>query len=646
MGRIASSPIRQLIHRVFADPRMPCCADQELLQRFLGQRDEAAFEALVRRHGPMVLDVCRGVLAQRDGRGRRLPGDVPHPGPEGRLPFATRRPSRAGCTGSPTEPRARRARTSPAQEARGPRSPPATGRDQDAADDLTWREVRQVVHEELNALSERYRAPLVLCYLEGRTQDEAAALLGLAKSTLQSRLERGRACLRARLRARGLGPAALLVAVAWPADGVSASVPPTLVAATVTAANLVAAGPTAVRRPSRPRSPRWRKECSRACCSRESRSPWLGPCCSRQSPASASASWPSPYWARGRRNPPSRRRRLERPAREALPAKARAASAEARKAIRCLRMRSAGLAPFACATAHVSRRSLSLPTASGSPAAVRTGGSPSGTSSPASSCGISPAWAAGSAPSPFRRTAISWRRPAARQSPVIVLWNAATGAKLHQLKGHQKDIDTLAFSPDGKLLASGGADRTVHFWDPTTGKQRGITAVQSGAVHQVAFSPDGKWLAVGAAGQAAARLGREDGQAGAVDARRALSRRGLFPRRQAVGLQRRGNRALGRRHGSAGSHHPRSLARRAVAGLHARRPDVGRWGRRRRHPSLRGRDGQRAPAVPGTHGPAPRRRRLAPSGKIIASAGNDNCVHLADTATGRSSCPRRATRTR
>src|ERR671934_285429 len=88
--------------------------------------------------------------------------------------------------------------------------------------------VRHLVHEELTALSERYRAPLVACYLQGKTQDEAAAELGLAKSTLKERLERGRSLLRARLVRRGLGPAALLLAAAWPSSPASASLPASL----------------------------------------------------------------------------------------------------------------------------------------------------------------------------------------------------------------------------------------------------------------------------------------------------------------------------------------------------------------------------------------------------------------------------------
>src|SRR5262245_50232058 len=63
MAKPASSAILQLIRRVLVDPRLRTSPDQELLHRFLGEQDEAAFEALLRRHGPMVLDVCRGVLA-------------------------------------------------------------------------------------------------------------------------------------------------------------------------------------------------------------------------------------------------------------------------------------------------------------------------------------------------------------------------------------------------------------------------------------------------------------------------------------------------------------------------------------------------------------------------------------------------------
>src|SRR5207248_1298331 len=102
--------------------------------------------------------------------------------------------------------------------------------------------VRQVLHEELRKLPERYRAPLVLCHLESATQDAAAVQLGVAKSTLRVRLERGRALLRNRLVLRGMGPSALLAFAAWPGANASASVPTSVVVSTVEAAITIATG--------------------------------------------------------------------------------------------------------------------------------------------------------------------------------------------------------------------------------------------------------------------------------------------------------------------------------------------------------------------------------------------------------------------
>ena len=70
-------------------------------------------------------------------------------------------------------------------------------------DDPEWQELLRVLDEELQRLPERYRFPLLLCYLEGRTQDEAAKQLGWSLSTLRRRLEAGREALRARMTRRG-----------------------------------------------------------------------------------------------------------------------------------------------------------------------------------------------------------------------------------------------------------------------------------------------------------------------------------------------------------------------------------------------------------------------------------------------------------
>jgi RNA polymerase sigma factor (sigma-70 family) len=123
-------------------------------------------------------------------------------------------------------------------EARAPQRSPTTD-----PDELTWREVRQAVHEELDRLPERHRAALVLCYLEGKTQDEAAAQLGLAKGTLKGRLERGRALLKSRLVRRGLGSGAVLVVGVWPAATATACLSPPLLVATVKTATASVVAP-------------------------------------------------------------------------------------------------------------------------------------------------------------------------------------------------------------------------------------------------------------------------------------------------------------------------------------------------------------------------------------------------------------------
>jgi RNA polymerase sigma factor (sigma-70 family) len=238
MAKAVPSPILQLIRRADEDPRVRELPDRELLARFAGRHDEAAFQALLGRHGPMVLDVCRGVLGDSaDAENAfqatflvlvRKTGSIRKTASLGSwlhgVAYRTALKAKARLAG-----RHRHEARVPARQASEPADP-------------SWREVQQVLHEELSGLPERYRAPLVLCYLEGATQEAAAVRLNLAKSTLRVRLERGRALLRTRLVRRGLGPAAFLATAAWPTAEASAGVPASLAASTVRAAALIVAG--------------------------------------------------------------------------------------------------------------------------------------------------------------------------------------------------------------------------------------------------------------------------------------------------------------------------------------------------------------------------------------------------------------------
>src|SRR5262249_47824039 len=92
----------------------------------------------------------------------------------------------------------------------------------EAADDLTWREVQRMLDEELQRLPDRFRRPLVLCYLEGKTRDEAAGELGWSLTTLRGRLDTAREQLLKRLSRRGVTlPAALLAALLTQTAGAS-----------------------------------------------------------------------------------------------------------------------------------------------------------------------------------------------------------------------------------------------------------------------------------------------------------------------------------------------------------------------------------------------------------------------------------------
>jgi RNA polymerase sigma factor (sigma-70 family) len=196
-----ASLTRDLRHVLAVAFRRPD-ADAELLARFVAARDEAAFAELVHRHGPAVLRVCRSLLNSADADDafqatffvlarraesltniRSLSGWLV--GVAGRV---ARQLRRNGWRRAVVE---------------------NEYRPQGSAESNTAQHLKEL-NEELTHLPNRYRDPIVLCFLQDRTQDEAAAELGQSVRTLRRRLEKAKALLRLRLVRRGVAPAVLV----------------------------------------------------------------------------------------------------------------------------------------------------------------------------------------------------------------------------------------------------------------------------------------------------------------------------------------------------------------------------------------------------------------------------------------------------
>ena len=234
--------IRQL-NCLFVGGTVAGMDDRLLLERFVACRDEAAFEALVARFGPMVLGICRrrlhdghdvedafqatflilvskaATIRDRDNLGNWLYG------------VAYRVAARARANA-----RRRRSReVAGAEEALAPQQPHAG----------EGHELAAVLDEELSRLPEKYRLPLVLCNFQGETYEEAARRLNCPIGTVRSRTAKARELMRSRLVRRGIAPTASVLSAALTPAATRAAIPPDLVEATTAAARVVAEKATA-----------------------------------------------------------------------------------------------------------------------------------------------------------------------------------------------------------------------------------------------------------------------------------------------------------------------------------------------------------------------------------------------------------------
>jgi RNA polymerase sigma factor (sigma-70 family) len=217
-------------------------SDEQLVQSFVARRDEDAFAALVRRHGPMVWGVCRRVLRDHHEAEDAFQATF--------LVLARKAASLASCglvanwLYGVAYRAALKARAAVARRAARERQVAQMPEPEAVECDL-WAELRPVLDRELSCLPEKYRAPLVLCDLGGRTRKEAARQLGVPEGTVAGRLARARALLGRRLARHGVAVSAGALASALSQGAAPGCVPPSLVAVTIRSAALSAAGQAA-----------------------------------------------------------------------------------------------------------------------------------------------------------------------------------------------------------------------------------------------------------------------------------------------------------------------------------------------------------------------------------------------------------------
>ncbi len=206
--------------------------DGELLERFISARDEAAFEDLLQRHGPMVLGVCRRTLrneADADDAFQatflvlvRKAASIRPRSMVGNWLYGVAHNTALKARAMSTK------RSTKEHEAAGRTMPLVAG--------PTWEHLQPVLDQELKALPDKYRSAIILCDLEGKSLKEAARQLGCPLATVATRVTRGRVMLAQRLNRRKVAFSAGALALMLSQNAASAAVPADLVASTTKAA--------------------------------------------------------------------------------------------------------------------------------------------------------------------------------------------------------------------------------------------------------------------------------------------------------------------------------------------------------------------------------------------------------------------------
>ena len=221
MTRVQLAPLVSHLRRLASAPWVQERTDAELLAQFVTQRDETAFTALVARHGQVVQGVCRNILRNEQEVEDAVQATF--------LILARKAGTiqKAGSIASWLHGVAYRtamnARKIDARRRRREKQSPARSPEQPVSE-AAFREIQAILHEEVQRLPARCRAPFILCCLEGKSRTEAARQLGWKDRSVTARLTEAKGILRTRLTRRGVAlSAALCASAVSPAGVVSAA---------------------------------------------------------------------------------------------------------------------------------------------------------------------------------------------------------------------------------------------------------------------------------------------------------------------------------------------------------------------------------------------------------------------------------------